>query len=68
MAVGPDGYLYLSTSQKDPPEGKPCGGDDKIVRLVPSNVPAASKPVVEQRVIKSEAKKIAANSAQSNTP
>jgi glucose/arabinose dehydrogenase len=68
MAVGPDGYLYLSTSQKDPPEGKPSGGDDKIVRLVPSNVPAASKPVVEQRVIKSEAKKIAANSAQSNTP
>ncbi len=68
LALGPDGYLYLSTSQKDPPEGKPGPGDDKIIRLVPSNVSATGQSVIKQRVIKSEAKKIAANSAQSNTP
>lgn len=37
LCVGPEGYIYLSTSQKDPPEGKPGPDYDKIVRLVPGN-------------------------------
>lgn len=37
LCVGSDGYIYLSTSQKDPPEGQPGPNYDKIVRLVPGN-------------------------------
>ena len=36
LAVGPDGYLYFSTSQNDPPEGTPRPGYDMILRLRPS--------------------------------
>lgn len=36
LAVGPDGYLYFSTSQNDPPEGTPRQGYDMILRLRPS--------------------------------
>jgi glucose/arabinose dehydrogenase len=35
LAVGPDGYIYFSTSQNDPPEGTPRPGDDMILRLRP---------------------------------
>lgn len=38
VAVGPEGYIYFSTSQHDPPEGQPKPGYDKIFRLVPVNV------------------------------
>ena len=37
LTVGTDGYIYLSTSQKDPPEGQPGPDYDKIIRLVPGN-------------------------------
>ncbi len=43
IVTGPDGYLYLSTSQKDPPEGKPGPGDDKIMRLIPVKSKIAGK-------------------------
>ncbi len=36
LTVGPEGYLYFSTSQNDPPEGKPMAGYDMILRLRPS--------------------------------
>ena len=36
LAVGPEGYLYFSTSQNDPPEGRPMAGYDMILRLRPS--------------------------------
>ena len=52
LAVGPDGYLYLSTSHKDPPEGIPTAGYDKIVRLIPSNVSSTSEPAVKPLVSK----------------
>jgi glucose/arabinose dehydrogenase len=69
LTAGPDGYLYLSTSQKDPPEGKPTAGYDKIVRLVPSNLPITGKPAAERSVIKPVVnKKITSNSLQANTP
>jgi glucose/arabinose dehydrogenase len=35
VAVGPDGYLYLTTSNRDG-RGKAAPGDDRIVRLVPA--------------------------------
>ncbi len=38
LTVGPDGYVYFSTSQKDPPEGKPKEGYDMILRLRPSGL------------------------------
>lgn len=69
IAVGPDGYLYLSTSQKDPPEGRPGPGDDKIIRLLPSKISTTAKAAVKNLIVKPEAnKKITANSVQSNTP
>ncbi len=40
MAVGPEGYLYFSTSQNDPPEGRPRSGYDMILRLRPSGTSA----------------------------
>lgn len=36
LTVGPEGYLYFSTSQIDPPEGTPRVGYDMILRLKPS--------------------------------
>ena len=36
LAVGPDGYIYFSTSQNDPPEGKPRADHDMLLRLRPS--------------------------------
>ncbi|MEO6639524.1 MAG: PQQ-dependent sugar dehydrogenase [Ginsengibacter sp.] len=44
LAVGPDGYLYFSTSQNDPPEGAPKPGYDMILRLRPSGMEAHSAP------------------------
>lgn len=35
LTVGPDGYIYFSTSQLDPPEGEPRPGYDMILRLRP---------------------------------
>lgn len=34
VAVGPDGYIYFSTSNKDG-RGRPAGSDDRIMRIVP---------------------------------
>lgn len=34
VAEGPDGFIYLSTSNRDG-RGNPAAGDDRIVRLVP---------------------------------
>lgn len=36
LSVGPDGYIYFSTSQNDPPEGQPRAGYDMILRIRPS--------------------------------
>ena len=36
VAVGPDGYIYFSTSNQDG-RGTPQDGDDRILRIVPAN-------------------------------
>ncbi len=40
LTVGHEGYLYFSTSQNDPPEGKPMADYDMILRLRPSGTSA----------------------------
>lgn len=37
VAVGPDGLVYLSTSNRDGRGGQPPAKDDRILRLIPSN-------------------------------
>lgn len=59
LAVGPDGYIYLSTSQKDPPEGIPGPDDDKILRLIPSNSKAVNSTVVANKPLKKSTGKTA---------
>lgn len=41
LALGPDGYLYFSTSLNDPPEGNGKEGYDMILRLRPSGLKAS---------------------------
>jgi len=36
VAVGPDGYLYFTTSNRDG-RGNPSAGDDRILRIVPAS-------------------------------
>ncbi len=36
LTAGPDGFIYFSTSQNDPPEGRPRPGYDMILRLRPN--------------------------------
>jgi aldose sugar dehydrogenase len=40
VTEGPDGYIYFTTSQFDPPEGTPRPEYDLILRLVPKSAPA----------------------------
>jgi hypothetical protein len=60
VAVGPEGYIYFTTSQFDPPEGTPRPDYDFILRLVPRETaetgarlasawqgPRAADPVLE---------------------
>jgi glucose/arabinose dehydrogenase len=39
VTEGPDGYIYFTTSQYDPPEGTPRPEYDLILRLVPKSAP-----------------------------
>ena len=39
VVTGPDGFIYFTTSQFDPPEGTPRPEYDFILRLVPKVVP-----------------------------
>jgi mono/diheme cytochrome c family protein len=39
VTEGPDGYIYFTTSQFDPPEGTPRPEYDMILRLVPKSAP-----------------------------
>lgn len=58
LTVGPDGYLYFSTSQKDPPEGTPKETDDMILRIRPAT---ANKAVAGKKILDNKTK---SNSSQ----
>ena len=58
LTVGPDGYLYFSTSQKDPPEGKPKALDDMILRIRPAS---SAKAIAGKKILDNKTK---ASSAQ----
>ena len=47
VTESPEGYLYLSTSQQDPVEGRPRPGDedDLIFRIVPATLAASKHPL-----------------------
>ncbi len=40
VTVGPDGCVYFTTSQFDPPEGTPIADYDRILRLAPQSAPS----------------------------
>lgn len=42
VVEGPEGFIYFTTSQFDPPEGTPRPEYDFILRLVPQSVPPTS--------------------------
>jgi glucose/arabinose dehydrogenase len=42
---GPDGWVYFTTSQFDPPEGTPRADYDLILRLVPKSAPPTGAPL-----------------------
>lgn len=46
IAESPEGYLYLSTSQFDPPEGQPRENYDRILRIVPASVEPGAFPIL----------------------
>ncbi len=48
MTEGPDGYIYFTTSQNDPPEGTPRPGYDYILRLVPESAPPTRAPLAAE--------------------
>lgn len=58
LVVGPDGYIYFSTSQNDPPEGKPTAGYDMILRLKPSSI--KNTAIVDNPIRKEVKTKVAA--------
>ena len=50
VQTGPDGFLYLLTSNQDG-RGSPKTNDDKILRIVPIDAPLASSPAVQNTVL-----------------
>lgn len=48
VTEGPDGYIYFTTSQNDPPEGTPRPGYDYILRIVPESAPPTGAPLAAE--------------------
>jgi glucose/arabinose dehydrogenase len=48
VTEGPNGYVYFTTSQNDPPEGTPRPGYDYILRLVPESAPGKGAPLAAE--------------------
>lgn len=63
LTTGPDGCLYFSTSQNDPPEGSPRSGYDMLLRLRPAGITSMgseARAITSTSSLKKEAKKSAA--------
>lgn len=56
LVTGPDGYIYFSTSQNDPPEGVARPEYDMILRMRPSGI-SNSKISSQKLVVKTSAKR-----------
>ena len=48
VTEGPDGGIYFTTSQFDPPEGTPRPDYDLILRLVPNTAPATGATIATE--------------------
>lgn len=48
VAEGPDGFIYFTTSQFDPPEGTPRPDYDLILRVVPKRLPESGMPLAAE--------------------
>lgn len=48
MTEGPDGFIYFTTSQYDPPEGTPRPEYDFILRLVPQAAPPSGLAIASE--------------------
>jgi glucose/arabinose dehydrogenase/cytochrome c5 len=63
VVTGPDGYIYISTSQEDPVEGQPRPGYDMVLRLRPSgstNTALASQKITANTTAETSPKKMSA--------
>lgn len=65
VAVGPDGAIYLSTSNQDwnPQPGFPLPGDDKILKISPTQMPGANpiSPIKATQVLAFDGKQLYQN-------
>lgn len=65
VAVGPDGAIYLSTSNQDwnPQPGFPLPGDDKILKISPTQMQGANpiSPIKATRVLAFDGKQLYQN-------
>jgi aldose sugar dehydrogenase len=48
VVEGPDGYIYFTTSQFDPPEGTPRPDYDMVLRVVPKAAPPTGLPLAAE--------------------
>lgn len=48
VVEGPDGFIYFTTSQFDPPEGTPRPDYDMVLRIVPRRIPDAGARVAAE--------------------
>ena len=46
IAISPEGLIYFTTTQYDPPEGYPRTNYDMILRIVPADFPSSGYPIV----------------------
>ena len=63
ITISKEGYIYFSTSQNDPPEGKPKDGYDMILRMRPSKAGNSMQAQSNsgEAAVKSSRKKTTAN-------
>lgn len=51
VVVAPDGALWVTTSEFDPPEGRNREGFDKVIRLTPTGLTQSGEPIPDEASI-----------------